>query len=234
MKVLVGCPTSEHKAYCLNEYVEGLKKLSYKNKDILIVDNSKDDAYSEKIKALGINVLRDKHLKKAKERIIHSRNILRKKVLDEGYDYFLSLEQDVIPPKDIIERLLKHKKKIITGVYYTIYKFNGVENVRPLLWGEVPGQEDKMRFLNEEVKKDQVIEIKACGLGVILMHRDVLEKISFGLDENLNSFDDMVFCQDAKKNGFKIYADTSIKCKHLIKGMDWEAIEKEENESYSN
>ena len=36
----------------------------------------------------------------------------------EDYDYFLSLEQDVIPPKDIIEQMLKSEKKIITGVYF--------------------------------------------------------------------------------------------------------------------
>ena len=36
-KVLVGCPTSFHKDYCLKEYVVGLNKLTYKNKDILLI-----------------------------------------------------------------------------------------------------------------------------------------------------------------------------------------------------
>ena len=47
-KILVGCPTSHHKDYCLTEYMAGLKKLTYPNKKILIVENSKNDEYFKK------------------------------------------------------------------------------------------------------------------------------------------------------------------------------------------
>jgi len=96
-RVLVGCPTSEHKEYCLKEYANLLRSLTYDNFDVLLVDNSKDDRYYNKIKSLGIPVIKDKYLEGAKNRIVHSRNILRERVLNGGYDYFFSLEQDVIP-----------------------------------------------------------------------------------------------------------------------------------------
>lgn len=223
MKVLVGCPTAEYKAYCLEEYVKALKELSYKNKDILIVDNSKDNKYFERIKGLGFNVIKDKFFETARERVVNSRNILREIVLENNYDYFFSLEQDVIPPKDVIEKLLKHNKKIITGVYYTVYKVNGREEVKPLVWGETENKEE-MKFLTKEVKENKLIKIKACGLGCILIHRGVLEKIKFRFEEDKETFDDMFFCKDAEKNNFEIYCDTSVKCKHLIKGMDWDKI----------
>src|SRR3989344_9577139 len=106
VKVLVGCPTSFHKEYCLDKYAEGIKALTYRYSDVLLVDNSKDDSYLNKIKVMGLNATKGFYFEGARDRIVASRNILREKVLNEGYDYFLSLEQDVVPPKDIIERML--------------------------------------------------------------------------------------------------------------------------------
>src|SRR3989344_2942951 len=93
-KVLVGCPTSSHKEYCLQDYASALKELSYENFDVLIVDNSESDSYSKKIKALGLPVIRAPYTEHAKDRVIASRNILREKALEGGYDFLLSLEQD--------------------------------------------------------------------------------------------------------------------------------------------
>ena len=50
MKVLIGCPTSEHKKYCLQEYAQAVKQLIDENTDVLIVDNSKTDDYKKEIK----------------------------------------------------------------------------------------------------------------------------------------------------------------------------------------
>jgi len=80
MKILLGCPTSNHKAYCLTEYINSIKSLTYPN-DILLVDNSEKKDYFKQIKKQGIPVIKDKFKETARDRIIHSRNILRKYVL---------------------------------------------------------------------------------------------------------------------------------------------------------
>ncbi len=55
-----------------------------------------------------------------------------------------------------------------------------------------------------------------------MIHRDVLEKVKFRYDlTNCEGTDDIFFCMDARKEGFKIYADTAIKCKHKISGKSW-------------
>ena len=90
-RVLVGCPTADIKAYCLDEYAAGLKALTYPNKEFLLVDNSATPEYAKRIEKLGIPVVRDTRLEDVKERITHSRNVLRDTVLKEGYDYFLSI-----------------------------------------------------------------------------------------------------------------------------------------------
>ncbi len=225
-KVLVGCPTSNHKGYCLEAYANAVKSLTYKNYDILLVDNSEDSTYIEKIKKEGLPVVKGPYHEGARDRIVSSRNILREETI-KGYDYFLSLEQDVIPPKNIIESLLKHNKKITTGIYFANNLLpNGSIALIPLVYKLIDDKTLTMRPLTEdEVFKDQLIEVVSCGLGCVLIHKSVLEKIKFRYD--LNSFDDRWFCKDAYDLNIPIYADTSIRCKHLIiNHQPWKDIKK--------
>lgn len=222
-KILVGCPTSIHKAYCLNEYLENVKNLSYKNFDFVLVDNSKSDGYYKKLKEKGINVIKDKYFENARDRIIHSRNILREKCLNEGYDYFLSLEQDIIAPKDVIERLLKHKKEIISGLYFYLGDDN--KTLLPVVWIHHKGKYAR-RLDVDEVMDNKLIEVITCGLGCVLIHRKVLEKVKFRYVKEKPGWDDIWFSEDARKNNFKVFVDTSIKCKHYTRGMNWSKIKK--------
>lgn len=123
MKVLVGCPTYSGKEYCLKEYIAGINSLLYKNFDVLLVDNSKDESFFKKLVEISENWESKKSQrlflkrlpfasKEPRNAIVLSRNFLREYVLKNGYDYFLSLEADVIPPVDVIERLLSRGKKL--------------------------------------------------------------------------------------------------------------------------
>ena len=117
-KILVGCPTSFHKGYALKQYAEAVKTLDYNNYDILLVDNSPDDVYYNKIKENGLKAIKGPYFEGALQRIITSRNLLRKYVLDNNYDYLFSLEQDVIPNKDTLTKLTSHNKEIVSGIYF--------------------------------------------------------------------------------------------------------------------
>ena len=74
-KVLVGCPTSFHKEYALKQYADAVKSLNYDNFDVLLVDNSQDDVYLNKIKEHRLNVIKGPYFESAIKRIIESRNI---------------------------------------------------------------------------------------------------------------------------------------------------------------
>ena len=124
MKVLVGSPVSRHHAYCTKEYLESIKNLSYPNYDILLVDNSETEEWYNQIKeSSGVKIVRHGYDKPTvKERMVACRNYLRSYALENGYDYFLDLDQDVIPPRDVIERLLSHKKDFVTGIYFNYFE----------------------------------------------------------------------------------------------------------------
>src|SRR3989338_8989744 len=119
-KILLGCPTSAHKSYCLNEYAEGVKALQG-SFDVLIVDNSDSGKHLEQVKGVGLPCIKGPFFRGARDRIVASRNLLREKVLNEGYDFLFSLEQDVIPQKDALQKLLSHNKPIVSGVYTKKY-----------------------------------------------------------------------------------------------------------------
>lgn len=222
MKVLVGCPTSDYQEYCLKEYAEAVKNLTYDNYDILLADNSKDNKYSKKLEEHNIPHIKCKYSESARERIVNSRNKLREHALRNKYDYLLSLEQDVIPPNDVIERLLKHNKKVITGIYF-------IHNIMPdgkrhliALVNILEDNKKTMRTLNyNELWEPQLLKIFSCGLGCLLIHKSVLEKIKFRYEKDIDTHDDRWFCIDVHKNKIDLYCDNTVKCKHLIEKRPW-------------
>src|SRR3989344_3253635 len=76
-----------------------------------------------------------------------------KYLIYNNYDYLFSLEQDVIPDKNILKKLISHNKKVISGIYFV---HNIIDNKRILipqafieLKNKSSGLPD-MRWLTEE------------------------------------------------------------------------------------
>ena len=233
-KVLIGCPTYFGKEYSLKQYKKAVDEIDYNNFEVVLIDNSDskidNGKYFEKIKNIGLSVIKSKTFRGKRDTIVFSRNLLRAKVLEENFDYFLSLEQDVIPPPDVIKKLLSSGKEIVGGVvFYYNWNEDFTKSVpSPLLWDFDPADRNSeyMYYVApEELKKSQVKEIKACSLSCLLIHRSVLERVRFRIDQCVDGFDDVFFCIDARKAGFKIYVDTDVKCDHLkIKGKPNEFV----------
>lgn len=238
-KVLIGCPTFEGYEYCLDEYAQGIKNLTYKNVDVLIADNSQGDNYKKELEARGLPTIKAPHLPDVRERIINARNMIREHILKNEYDYFLSLEQDVIPPKDVIERLIRYQKQVVSGVYYkkfhVTYTHHGkpiktTEKIMPLICTILPGMENSERAhlcSSKEVEGDRFFQIRGAGLGCILIHRSILKEIKFRTDTDKGTFDDLCFSNDLYAKGIPMYVDTSVKCKHLITKKYDKLFEKE-------
>ncbi|MBS3151229.1 glycosyltransferase family 2 protein [Candidatus Woesearchaeota archaeon] len=236
-KILVGSPVNEMYEYCIKEYTDAITSLSYKNYDILLVDNSKTDAFYKKLKSMKIKVIRGKYFEEPRDRMIDGRNILREKAINENYDFFMNIDQDVIPPRDIIERFLQHKKRVITGIYFNYRKFTprklgSKEGERygglfPTVW-RFTNKKDVIRQLREDELTGQLVQIASSGSGCLFIHNSVLKKINFHYskdndkpEKNYFVFDDAYFCKDLMELKIPVYADTSMICRHLIKEKGW-------------
>lgn len=221
-KILIASPTYDHEAYCLDRFVKGLKRLTYKNADILIVDNSKGNKYFDlwktvKIPGRKITVLKDEHTDTRLSRIITSRNIIRQYALDNNHDYLFSIDSDMTTPKDAIEQLIRTDADIASGVYLCNQKIGDEHHVQPAIFR--PNDDGSViTVTTKEVMPNKLMAVAVCGLGCILVRKKVLEDVEFrSFYESKTGGEDVAFCVDARKKGHKIIANTAVKCAHMGK-----------------
>lgn len=128
-KVLVSVVTYDGHEYCHKEFYDRIKKINYPNYDVIVVDNSWKKAYSEKLKKKypEFEVLRGKHLSSKRNLGIVAGCDCEEKVLgkffglikrNERYQYLLHLESDIMVPANVIQKLMKHKKDVVSAMYY--------------------------------------------------------------------------------------------------------------------
>lgn len=80
--------------------------------------------------------------------------------------------------------------------------------------------DDVQAHLNE-TDQDGLLDVDFCGVPVICIHRDVLEKLKKPLFETRDdvggqSTHDVYFCNKAKDAGFNVKVDTHVDCGHIV------------------
>lgn len=187
-------------------------------------------------------------------------NKLPQGFMQSDADYVMWIDDDTVPPKGAIRKLMDLGREIVAGVY-----FLGGEPHNPLIYVR---QADGFYRAIVNYARGTLIEVDSTGMGCTLIHKSVYQKIMDGheLFQRPNAsimpvhksliFDDEVgdggeshisggylhmpltrpktddnrtwpfyaleygrtedhhFCELAKNVGIKIYADTTITCKH--------------------
>ena len=133
------------------------------------------------------------------------------------YDAMLVIESDIVPPAEALERLAALGSDLAYGVYrfrasnvINVYERYPVPNPRNV------GQSlsTKPRLLRAACRLG-IIECSGAGLGIVLIHRRVLERIPFRIDGNRGPHCDTYFTQDVFKAGFTMRADMGLICGHI-------------------
>lgn len=144
-----------------------------------------------------------------------ARECLAQKAVEEEYDYLLFIDDDMICPQDLFFRLYLHKKDVVGALAFTrsyphrpvIYRLDtGFENGKP--WYS--------NYSILDYPKDSLVKCDAVGFGAVLI--DV--KVFKGMEQKWFATtsgrgEDIFFCHQAEKAGFKVYMDTSVKLGHL-------------------
>jgi cellulose synthase/poly-beta-1,6-N-acetylglucosamine synthase-like glycosyltransferase len=232
-KVLVAAPVCQWYEYCWEEFSKRLQELDYENCDLFFVDNSKDYKFFEKIKAQGLPVRKTPHLHRIRDMVIRDHNIIRDKVLKENYDYLLILDQDVIPPKDVIEKLISHDKDVVSALFFGHHDV-GQGDVRPMPFAWVFSKEigdwnHTGYLLESETWEPQLLKIAFAGMGCILIKKEVLEKVKFRYNIEMDAWDDRWLGVDVWANNFEFYLDNTVICKHLYlnRPFDYHELKKQ-------
>ena len=241
-KVLVAAPVFDGMKYCIRQFLDSMRSLTYTNYKILIVDNSRSNNFFEELKKEpSVMLIKDPTAEEQNiKRLVNSRNIILDYALENNYDHILMMDSDTIPPNNIIEELLSQNKEIVSGLYYNYFNSSGQIKLLPVAWKSVTEQEfeemkkqirfpqmiksnkDLRRHLTkEEANSNQLIEVIQTSAGCMLISRRAFKKIRYGIlpvPEGVHTSDDVYFSEKAQESGFKIYCCTKLKCSHLIKG----------------
>jgi GT2 family glycosyltransferase len=240
-RVLVAGPTYDGMKYCHEKFVERIKNLSYDNYDVLLVDNSETDEFFKKLrKEVGIEAVRLKLDGVSNmDKVVRSRNRILNYAVENGYDYVLMMDVDVIPPVDVVERLLAHEKDIVSGIYFNVFMVNRKKAICPVAWKgfseeefeeirskisseHVKSREDLRRHLTPaEANGGELQEVIIPSCGCMLLSRKAFVKLRYGIldvPNGLSTTDDIYFSRKAREAGFKLYCDTSLQCAHLVAG----------------
>jgi GT2 family glycosyltransferase len=162
-----------------------------------------------------------------------ARERMAEHAMADGADYILFIDDDMICPVDLFERLYKHQKDIVGALAFTRY-FPHKPVIFKLTEGydEVVKKDYYISTIYYNYPKDSLVECDAVGFGAVLINCDVFKKMTppwFVM--NSGAGEDVQFCFEAKKEGFKVYMDTATKLGHLStpKEITEETYESETN-----
>jgi hypothetical protein len=146
-----------------------------------------------------------------------ARNEAVKHAIDIDADYLFFIDDDMICPDDLFERLYRHNVDIVCPLAFTRnYPHKPVIYIAKEGWDPVTRSS---YYYNESVMKypkDSLIRVDSHGFGAALIKMWVFKKTKdpwFALTTDTG--EDIMFCIQAAKVGAKVYSDTSTKLGHL-------------------
>lgn len=184
VKITIGLPTNRGlKPKCLLSLME---MVSHTEKDIDIVISTK-----------GYNTA-------------ENRNYIVAQAIKNGSTHLLCTDDDMIYPKESLDRLLAHDKDIVGGVY----------NVRSL---PKEGVQREVILYKEGIKsEDSIFKCDALGTGFLLIKTDVFREVKqphfwYKIFDNgmVEMSVDWWFCEKAREKGYEVWCDPTIKIGHI-------------------
>jgi len=136
----------------------------------------------------------------------------------DGYTHVMWIDSDMAFPSDTLKRLLEDDKDIVTAICY-----GRTGQHAPCAYKSVKrGNKRKSGIIVPiDISDDmpELIEVDGCGSAIMLVKTDVYIKVGKRFHEwynpKWNLGEDLSFTERAKKCGYKIYCDTTLKIGHV-------------------
>lgn len=145
------------------------------------------------------------------------RNDIVEKALSVGATNLIMMDVDMIYHPKTITRLLSHKLPIVGALCFRRYPpFDSIMLKEKVIDEKTSGYESI-----DEWEEDALVEVDATGAGCLMFDMQVFRKMPypwFRFQKQANGMtigEDIGFCQDLKKAGYKIFVDTSVPSDHL-------------------
>lgn len=146
-----------------------------------------------------------------------ARDEMAKTALVSNCDYLFMVDDDMIAPDDLFEKLFASQKDIVAPLAFTRnfphkpVMYSCIEG-----WDTVAQKEHFTNFAVMNYPKDKLVECDAVGFGAVLINVDCFRKMPQPWFMNPNKTgEDINFCYEAKKYGFRTWMDTRVKLGHV-------------------
>lgn len=147
-----------------------------------------------------------------------AREALADHALTAGMDYILMIDDDMLTPMDLFERLYNHNVDIVAPLAFTrnaphyAVIYNCEAGFDPVMKNAY-----MMNHFIRNYPENQLVRCDAVGFGAVLIKMDIIKRMKKPYFQNAASTgEDVYFCYNAyQQTGAKVYMDTSLKIDHL-------------------
>jgi len=232
-EILLGAVTSRKHEEMLDRWLDGVNNLTSPHHLVMVDTTIGSDSYAKKLEKKGVDVIKYKWDSKEKhwyQAMADCKNLLRDRVLENGYTHFFSLDTDEFIPSDALRRLIEHDKDNVgypTPMWHefpAVFKSGGYVptgkgsfKLDIYTWKELI---DRM-----EKEKSYLLKVHSVGNGCLLSKKKILKKIEWAVPDFPPIAPDTIWYINVGKQGFETYVDMSTIPLHLPKGSAKASIE---------
>ena len=206
-----------------------IQKLNYPNYDFIVVDNTNNLSYVSKLRREGYkHIYHQSRGGNSRIAIARASEFIRRYAVENDYDYIMFIETDLLPPKNIIQRLMGYKKPV-TGAIYEIGLHNSTESPRkPLLYRpeEAIDGTIHLKILTPKegysMMNKGLLQTPAMGLGCCLIHSNIFKKYTFKYTSTGKQHTDSLFYYELWRDKVPVWVDTDIIIYH--ENQNWAVV----------
>jgi hypothetical protein len=182
----------------------------------------------------------------------------RQTLIDHWYnnlktDWLFCIDSDIVLTLDIWEKICnaadKDVRPIVSGIYFIAKEdYGSLPVILPCIFDDV---DEYLVKYHHPLPIDQILKVDCAGMGLIVIHRDVITMLRKEYGEDAPLFgennmvgdkfigEDIAFFRKCKKANIPLYAHTGAIAKHIKRvawdmdyyGLFWDSLNIKENEN---
>ena len=130
--------------------------------------------------------------------------------------YLMMLDSDVLPPPNIVDLLLAHKKHIVGGWYKNKSLLKGPH---PIVYDFYSESETELNWVHRKEPGVGMEMVDGMGAGCWLMSRELAEALGENPYSLEKGTEDLILCKKIMDLGYEMWVDWDIACAHM--GVSW-------------